>query len=398
MRQFCLIFLSLVIVAPAMAAQDPQAVIAAAAASAVSNLNSDICSEPIRTDLTVSTFLDRTSSHPRLLALLKQAQQIGGPRWIDAQTCQIRLDIPALAVRSELQRIAQDHVSDSPIGANELVLDLQSWDARIFSATGTSTASIDQILPPVGSVAWQGVSSQEVRQDVQSARQDAGNRILGSIQSIPLAGGKTIGDALAIVAVRQAVNDWIISQPITLAVFRDDRQVEVTVAVSAAGLAEKLRSVLTGRTDLPLPENDQGWASIADAISGQMAAPVGRAGSAAPDTQPEQLVLPDPPPDWIFRQLDASASGNGDTPLLAARQAEEAATENLRQQIEKLPLTSRRTLGDAAASYPQITAAIDRTLVRSAHVYSVDYQTDGSVNVRISLDLQDLWQMLWLMR
>ena len=398
MRWLFVILLSLAICAPAIAADDRQAVIAAAAASAVTNLNADISAETIRPDLTVNAFLDRTDSHPRLLAILRQAQQIGGPRWIDSQTCQIRLDIPASTVRQELRQIAVDHPSATPITPDDLSRDLKSWDARVFSATGTSTGSIGLIRPPAGSVVWQDVSPQEIRQDVSAARQDAANRIQQSIRSVSLAGGKTVGDALAIPAIGHAVNDWIVSQPITLAAFLDDRQVEVTLAVSAAGLEEKLRSVLMGRSDLPLPADDRAWGAVAEGISGQMAAPVGRGGvaAAAQATEPEGFALPDPPPEWIFRQLDASASATADTPLHAARAAELAATENLRQQIQQLPLGAGKTLHDLAAARPRMAAAVDRTLARSAHVYSVEYQPDGSASVRISLDLQDLWQMLWL--
>ena len=299
---------------------------------------------------------------------------------------------------AELKQIAAGNTQTTPISPDELSSDLKSWDARVFSATGTSTGSIDQIRPPVGATAWADASQQEIQQDVSAARQDAANRILASIQGVALAGGKTVGDALAIPAVGHAMNDWIVPQPITLVEFRDDRQIGVTLAVSAPGFVEKLQSVLTGRTDLPLPADERAWSGVADAISRQMAAPVGHGGAAsvAPTSEPERFVLPDPPPDWIFRQLDASATATADSPLHAARAAELAATDNLRQQIEHLPVGTGHTLRDISASHPRFAAAIDRTLARSAHVYSVDYQTDGSASVRISLDLQDLWQMLWL--
>jgi hypothetical protein len=372
--------------------------ISAAAAAAVDRLADDINGQSINTALTVETFLDRTDSHPQLQSVLGQAQQIGGPRWIDAQTCEIRMDIAATVVRAELRLIAATHPRTTPISPDDLMRDLKSWDAMVFSATGTSTASIDMIRPPPGSAAWQSVSDAQIRQSVAAARLDAANRMLASIASVSLAGGKTIGDALAIESVRQAMTDWIDTQPITSADFQDDQQVQVTLAVSSQGMAEKLRSVLSGRRDLPLPADDNGWASVADGISRELSAPVGSGGAGIVATRPVGIALPDPPPDWIFRQLDASASATADSPLLSARAAEVAATSNLRQQILQLPLGQGHTLRDLAAGNPAIADAIDRTLARSAHVYSVDYEPDGSAAVRVSLDLQDLWQMLWLAR
>jgi hypothetical protein len=391
------LILALATLARAQGQSPPAVLVSAAVSSAVDNLNADVSARAIRSDLTVNLFLDRTNAHPRLLAVLRRAQQIGGPRWIDPQTCQIRLDIPAATVRQELRQIAVDNAKTTPISADELTGDLKSWDALVFSATGTSTASIDQIRPPVGSITWQNASPDEVRRDITAARQDAANKILASIHAVPLARGKSVGDALAIPAVGREMNNWIITQPITNAAFQDNRQVQVTLAVSSAGLAEKLRSVLTGRTDLPLPADDHAWSDVTDAITRQMSAPTGQGGTpaAAVSAQAAQFALPDPPPDWIFRQLDAAATANADTPLHAARAAELAATDNLRQQIQQLPLAGH-TLKEVAAARPRFAAAIDRTLARSAHVYSVDYEPDGSADVRISLDLQDLWQMLWL--
>ncbi|MGA3065458.1 MAG: hypothetical protein ABSF29_01290 [Tepidisphaeraceae bacterium] len=400
MRRLFLIFLSLSVFPAAIAAaDDQQAVIAAATASAVDRLHDDIDAESIRPDLTVKLFLDRTDSDSQLTTVLNQAQQVGGPRWIDSQTCQVRMDIPAPVVRDQLRLIAIDHSQTSPISAGDLARNLKSWDARVFSATGTSTGSIDLIRPPPGSEFWQTVSESEIRQSVAGARQNAADRLLASIAPVSLAGGKTIGDALAIPSVHQAMTDWIASQPITMADFQDDHQVQITLAVSADGMSEKLRNVLSARSDLSLPADDKAWAQVAAAISKNMSPPQGYGGAiAAVATQPQLISLPDPPPDWIFQQLDASASATADSPLLAARAAELAATSNLRQQIQKLPLPQGKTVQDLAAENPRFAQAIDRTLARSAHVYSVEYHPDGSASVRISLNLQDLWQMLWLAR
>ena len=59
----------------------------------------------------------------------------------------------------------------------------------------------------------------------------------------------------------------------------------------------------------------------------------------------------------------------------------------------KLPLGDGRTLADAAAADASVATAIDRTL-RRARTFKVDYGTDGTVKVRVALDLRYLWQEL----
>jgi hypothetical protein len=80
--------------------------------------------------------------------------------------------------------------------------------------------------------------------------------------------------------------------------------------------------------------------------------------------------------------------------LLSARAAEYAAASNLHRQIQDLPWGDGKTLGSAAARDPRLAAAIDQALARGARVYSVEYLSDGSATVHISLDLRDLWETI----
>jgi hypothetical protein len=209
-----------------------------------------------------------------------------------------------------------------------------------------------------------------------------------------LADGKTIGDALDLGPVSETMANWLGNRPVTLVDFRPDLQVEVTLSVTAASLSGELRSVLTEQPGIRLPADDAAWAGITGAISRHLAPPVGRAGL-APSTQPATMVfLPDQPPDWVQRQLDADGLAQADDKLLAARAAEAAATAKLRQQMLDLPIAGGGTLGRAADADPRLAARIDRVLQRSSHLYKVEYRSDGTVAVRISFDLRDLWQAL----
>ena len=58
-----------------------------------------------------------------------------------------------------------------------------------------------------------------------------------------------------------------------------------------------------------------------------------------------------------------------------------------------MPLGDGRTIRDAAASNPEVGAAVDRSL-RRARTYKVDYGPNGTVKVRVSLDLRYVWQEL----
>jgi hypothetical protein len=402
MHRFWLIVgLLMVLLAPASLAwadaANPQPQVAAAMASAVDHLASDIQAEPITSSLNVKTFLDRTNSLSRLTTVLQQAQQIGGPRWIDDQTCQVQVDISADVVRHQLQQIAIDNPKTTPIAPDELAGDLKSWDSRAFSATGTSTQRIDLIRPPASSLPWRDANEQEILQGVTLARQDAVNMVLNSIAPIPLTNGASIGDALAIPNIGQAMAQWVGQQPITVVDFRDDRTVQVTLSVSSSQLCENLKANLTWQTAIPLPADEKDWSAIAAAISQHVVAAVGQSPPSnipAQATQPAEMDWSGQPPDWVYHQLDAVGNGTAQTQLLSARAAQLAASNNLRRQIEELPMPNNQTLKNIADQDPRISAAIDRALTRTAHVYSIDYQPDGSVTVRISLDLQDLWEAI----
>jgi hypothetical protein len=383
----------------ASAAVDQQAIASAAQASAAERLAADISAESINSTITVKAFLDRTGSTATFLAVLGRARPIGGSRWIDYQTCQVQLDIPGPEVRADLRQIALDNPTTTPLLPNQVSTSLASWGTRVFSATGSGTGGIDGIRPPADSAPWHDATDAEIHDSVAAARQDAVNKILASIGSVPLGGSKNISDALAIPAIHQSISDWLMNRPITLVDFRDDHQVEITLFVTAADLSDQLCRQLAGRTDIGFSAKDKAWTITADEISKQMSPPVGR--SAVVDianstTQPD--TLPDEPPPWIYNQLDASGNGTGQTQLLATSAAETAATQNLRRQIMQLSISPGKNLQDLAAHDPRYAAAIDRTLASRAHVYSIEYLTDGSASVRMSLDLRDLWDMLWTAR
>jgi hypothetical protein len=115
--------------------------------------------------------------------------------------------------------------------------------------------------------------------------------------------------------------------------------------------------------------------------------------TAAPTSLPT-TVLPLAPPDWVDQQLQAQGSARGEgSRLKLARAAEAKAAADLRNQFLALHIDDHTTLGDAAKADAELDKAIDRSLLQ-AKTFHVDYLSDGSVNVRVSLDLQDAWDEL----
>src|SRR5688500_8836234 len=125
----------LFLAAMAPAQEEPtRAQIAAATDTAVTALRESIAETSIGRNLTVKTLLDRTGGAETLTETLRRAQQIGGPRWIDEQTCQVRLEISGARVAKSLMQIAAANPKKSPISPEALAARLRDWDRRTFSA------------------------------------------------------------------------------------------------------------------------------------------------------------------------------------------------------------------------------------------------------------------------
>jgi hypothetical protein len=82
----------------------------------------------------------RTDSYDAFMATLRSADQIGGPRWIDENTVQVRLAITGPVLAASLITIANDAKDRSPVKPEELSPLLGAWAGRTFSAVGVSSA------------------------------------------------------------------------------------------------------------------------------------------------------------------------------------------------------------------------------------------------------------------
>jgi hypothetical protein len=369
----------------------------AATANATANLRDQILRTRLSREITVGDFLDRTNSQPELTRILKTAQPIGGPRWVDERTCQVRVELPATTVAAMLLGIAHAPDQHPPINPETLKAKFGDWNRIKFSVVGSSAGgdAVEQAKPHDSIGKWSEVSDAARRAAIGQARADVARQIEHEMEPITLSGNVHAADAMARPEIAANFNRWLQRQPVTRIDFLDDLKVSVTISTSSRSLAAAFKSAV---------ESDGGytkglsidWKSVNEQIDVLPASVVGSGAAyvAGPGTTLPSIVLPLQSPDWVDRQLqaEASASGGGSR-LKVGHSAEADAVGKLRDQFLQLHLDSSITLGDAARSDPQLNQAVDRAL-QHAHTYRVDYRADGSVKVQMTLDLRDAWDAL----
>jgi hypothetical protein len=382
-------------------AERPQ--VTAAMAEAVANMRAQIEDAPLNHKMSVGEFLHRLGAEKELDDGLMRAELVGGPRWVDADTCQVQLQMSGVRVGRILQHIAADHPDQSPISSGEISHLTAEWDRRTFSGTGSSTAfaHVHNIRPQaIGSV-WDGVSDADRKKALSSAEDDAIKHVLDSVQPILFADGKTVGDVMdSHPKVRQALLDWLNIRPVLRVEYRRDLQIELTMAGTPDGVFDTFRRAASDEPDVKVPRHEIGWSAIRNDFEKQMALPIGHA-TVAPTTAPAiieplpALQLPRRAPAWVADhiELDATAEASPDSQLRAARLAEAAARRKILDKINELPLSRRVTVGQAAQQDPRIRNAVAQA-VGQAQIIKTDYSHKKIVTITLRLDLQDLWDAL----
>ena len=377
-------------------ADSPQ--IAAATTEAIDNLRERIERTPLAGRVNVAEFLRATGGNDDLTKLLARAELVGGPRWVDADTCQIQLEISGQRVAHALQQIAANHPRESPFSARTLQRETEDWDRKTFTGTGSSTAfgRIAKVrAPAVGG--WASVSEADRQKTLAAAKADAIDRVIDSIKPIELAKGKTVGDALTNTKVRADLTNWLESRPVTRVEYRRDLQIELSMAGTPHGCFDVIRRAVTKYTDLPIPRDDAGWSDIKTEFERRMASPIGHAGAPAPigtaAAPPPRFHLPSEPPIWLERKLEIEGLADpGNSKLKAARVAEKSARLALADEIGRLTLSNGMTLAKAAEQNPHLNDAISKALDKAKS--KTDYNHRRGVSVILQLDLRDLWDAL----
>lgn len=408
MRRACAMLAVLVgsALAAGQVADARKAQVDAAAANAVEGLYRDIARSPLYGPLTVGDLVDKVGGRDEVIKTLQGAQEIGGPRWLDDQTAQVRLEIAGGRVARTLLQLAASNPKKTPMRADALAALLADWDRKTFGAVGTSTgaAAVEAVRPVGEDPAWRGVSEQARRQVIAAARDNAVNRVADGVGRVELKSGVTVAQVMDRPGspVRGDLQRYLSARPVTAVRFMEDRQVEVGLSVPESELAEVLRTSVEGMKDPALADVD--WGRVRDRVAGAIGTGVGVAKVADGRLQggavdqgataaAAQVRLPAQPPEWVWKQLDADArAGGGGSALKCARAAEGAAVEKLRAQVNGLSLGDM-TVGEAGKRDGRIADAVSRGLAR-ARVYKSDYHADGTVTVYVSLDLRDVWEEL----
>lgn len=375
-----------------------RAQINAARAGALDALRNDVLAAPLSSDQSVGEFASSIGVRESLLQGLQDAEQIGGTRWLDAQTCEVRLDLPGEKVADAVAMLIQDKGEKLATPTRLVKQSLDQIRRRTFSGSGMSTLALESLRPPAGVAGWQAVSADDVRRAIAAAQQDAADRLIASIRTVSLENGKTLDSALQQGNVHDRLSEWLLSRPITRADFRDNREVRVTIYAPADDLYQELDDVLKHENAPLIPEDPAQRQKLRLEISRRTEPAIGRAlasgGPAVAATSPVML-MPRELPAWVGEQIEArgAATTGREARLKAAGRAEASAIRKVRQQIEALPLAAELKLGEAARRDPLIDQAIDQSL-RHARVYKVNYGSDGEVEVQMSLELRDLWHEL----
>ncbi len=368
----------------------------AAAGRAVSGLYDQISRQRLAPSLTVGEFLSDLNLEAEFMRGLSRADQVGAPRWIDKTTCQVQLQVSTAHVAEMLKQFAASHSRSAKADVAQIDRATRDWP-RGFSATGSSTSADALVeMRPVASERWVAVKPDVRRRALAQANADAASRVLGSVRLVRVSGRQTIGDMMRVPAVRDPVERWLASRPVTRVEFCDSLDVEVQLAVREQELFDVMRTAMQGQRSFATPDDPAEWETVWREFASKVAPAVGRA-SVADQVQAVQagVELPAQPPEWADEQLEVVGEARGDirNKLRTSVAAEADGRKKLFDLVEALTLTDELTVGQAAAKDHRVAAAVERAM-EAARLYRIKYDSDGTVTVRLSLDLRAMWEEL----
>jgi len=348
--------------------------------------------------VTVAQFLKQIGRERQFADLLHQAEQVGAPRWLDDNTCQVQMQISSVKVSEALQRLAVEAGSASPVTGDQIARAAAGWPVY-FTATGSVISVRDALrAKPAMTGRWALVSDAARWKALAAATEDAARSALENMRTVKVTDRHVLGDYLNDPKVAQTLRQWLVGQPVGRIEFHDNLEVEIVLAVSRQDLFAKVREAIGAAAGMPLPDGEQQWQQVERDFAARFAPPTGRAKAVADMSQPAAepaALAPRVEPAWVDEEIEAvGMAAYSHSRLKTARAAEVDAMNKLKARMEALPLESEaRTVGAAAARSPRIAAAIEEALQR-ARIAQTDYRSDGTVRVRLSLSLRHLWEAM----
>jgi hypothetical protein len=388
----------------ALAATDAarQAQVTAATANAVDALDQEISNQPWGSQHTLRDFLQQNHGDPALRDWLKGLAPLGGPRWLDDQTCQVRLEADGDKIADELVSIARQHPGATDAGSlDQAFADLRQ---RRFEATSTSAAAdtVNNLSPTTPGTTWDKMNAGQRRQVLINARQSAANRVLLALSPLEISDGQSVGQALQNDPnLRTELFNYLQTAPVTSVDFQNNLQVQIELRPSHEELAQIIYAAVNHKKAADFSSED--FRKLSDfrarialhinSVTGSASA-AEEYNSAAPLPASAVVVIPQQPPAWVDDQMDVI--GHGFVPgsqLKSIHAAEHDARINLRTRLQALHLDDSHTIMDAATHDPHVSDAINQAL-EQARPYKSDFNADGSVTTHEILDLHDFWQAL----
>lgn len=410
---------------------DRRDLVLAARQAALDELVHTVLTMPLETRVTVGDVAEFAQAD--LDQLISSAEQIGGPRWIEPQAVQVRMELSGQHVREWLTAAVRDS-NRSAIPRTRLTALLADYDTRRFAAEGlavlpavVSRAMVDRLGPLAAR------SPEDRDALIRSAVHDAAQRALARINDVALPGHRTVGAMLATDPARAPkLLQWLAARPIIAVRVPSADELIVTLHVAPDSLAGVLQSiagnpqgnwdavpdalverllVIDGRARLapaaapnppspiapnsspPNPPTPDAPSPDASSDPNHTAAPGTAPGDAEPARAPP-IELPRRPPEWATRlvRAEGTAPSAGDR-LRTARAAEQVALQNLHGVVLDLPLDAPHTVRSLAAVAPAIDPSLRRALSR-ATVSRITHLADGGATVEIVLDGRHIWQSL----
>jgi hypothetical protein len=320
--------------------------------------------------------------------IVNAAEQIGGPRWIEADIVQVRVSVPASKLIDKLSGVptAQRDPRVTPADLDRFQKD---YARRTFQGTGQAfpVARIKAMVTSIQSPTWRDVTA-DARADAASrAHASAVNTVVDSSASIRVGPTQTVGQSWTDADARQKIVAYIATLPATRLLLRDDRQVEIGIYVDKDSLTEQLRAAMPTE----LTSRSEQLQALQAGVSSLPTIVIGRANVADRDAAPAApAIVLRKLPDWVNDPIVAEGSASfAQSKLRTARLAEATAQQALRTKIEKLKLDDDTTFKQAQARDGRVSEAISRAVAR-ARAYQVDYNADNSVTVRVTLDPNEL--------
>ncbi|MBC7782273.1 MAG: hypothetical protein H7144_00420 [Burkholderiales bacterium] len=332
---------------------------------------------------------DLAESDPALVEdLLNASEQVGGPRWLEQDVVQVRLQVPGSRIMERIQPLGRQNPRVTEADLKRLHAE---WSRRNFQATGQAIpqSKLLVVVTQSQSPAWRDVSKESRIDAASRAHASAVNAIVVSTSDIQVSPNQSVAQCFATPDAGKQLTAWAATLPATRVLLGEDRQVELALFVDKEGLKQQLRSMVSSDVlgvSNKIAALDLGVSrlpTVMTARAGIEARPIATAPSPAP------LVIRKLPA-WLNEPLTAEATAaRQQTKLRTARLAEQQARETIKTNILKLKIDDQQSIEQAGARDARVLSAIDRAVAR-ARAYQVDYNADGSVAVRVTLDPNDV--------